>query len=79
MAAVTTSMGSSDGVSSYYLSKIEELEVVVRERTQNLRRLEAQRNELARLQVRGPACSTPPSPPCAASHTVGSAPLTAGK
>merc|ERR1719261_626152 len=33
-------------ISSYYATKIEELEAVVRERTQNLRRLEAQRNEL---------------------------------
>ncbi|KAL3913256.1 MAG: hypothetical protein SGPRY_008046, partial [Prymnesium sp.] len=36
----------ADGFSGYYASKIEELEVVVRERSMNLRRLEAQRNEL---------------------------------
>ncbi|KAJ1486551.1 proteasome 26S subunit, ATPase, 5, isoform CRA_b [Baffinella frigidus] len=36
----------SAGIQSYYLGKIEELEAVCRERTQNLRRLEAQRNEL---------------------------------
>ena len=35
-----------DGLASYYAAKIEELEVIVREKTQNLRRLEAQRNEL---------------------------------
>eukprot|EP00961_Rhodomonas_salina_P123452 1663212-Rhodomonas_salina.1 len=34
------------GIHSYYQAKIEELESVYRERTQNLRRLEAQRNEL---------------------------------
>jgi len=34
------------GIHSYYMAKIEELESVYRERTQNLRRLEAQRNEL---------------------------------
>ena len=35
-----------DGVSSYYRAKTAELEVRVAENTQNLRRLEAQRNEL---------------------------------
>ncbi|KAJ1616909.1 26S proteasome AAA-ATPase subunit RPT6a [Pavlovales sp. CCMP2436] len=39
-------MGEGDGIYSYYQSKIEELEVIVRDKTQNLRRLEAQRNEL---------------------------------
>lgn len=34
------------GVQSYYLHKIEEAEGTIREKTQNLRRLEAQRNEL---------------------------------
>ena len=34
------------GVQSYYMGKIEELEAVFREKAQNLRRLEAQRNEL---------------------------------
>merc|ERR1719462_1181524 len=34
------------GIKQYYVSKIEELQLVVTERTQNLRRLEAQRNEL---------------------------------
>ena len=37
---------SGSGIQNYYAAKIEELEVIVRERTQNLRRLEAQRNEL---------------------------------
>jgi 26S proteasome regulatory subunit T6 len=40
-----TTLGEDKGVRSYYLSKIDELEVVVRERTQNLQRLKAQRNE----------------------------------
>jgi len=34
------------GIHSYYQAKIEELESVYREKAQNLRRLEAQRNEL---------------------------------
>lgn len=42
MAAV----GTSSGIHAFYSSKIDELEVVVREKTENLRRLEAQRNEL---------------------------------
>ena len=36
----------SAGIHSYYQGKIEELEAVYREKAQNLRRLEAQRNEL---------------------------------
>ena len=43
MAAMAS---SGSGIHNYYSAKIEELEVIVRERTQNLRRLEAQRNEL---------------------------------
>ncbi len=35
-----------EGVRSYYTSKIDELEIVLSEKTQDLRRLEAQRNEL---------------------------------
>eukprot|EP00243_Klebsormidium_subtile_P012239 TRINITY_DN7346_c1_g2_i1.p1 TRINITY_DN7346_c1_g2~~TRINITY_DN7346_c1_g2_i1.p1 ORF type:complete len:397 (+),score=129.48 TRINITY_DN7346_c1_g2_i1:311-1501(+) len=35
-----------EGLKPYYKGKIEELEILVREKTQNLRRLEAQRNEL---------------------------------
>lgn len=34
------------GVHSYYQGKIDEMELVVRDRTQNLERLKAQRNEL---------------------------------
>ena len=36
----------AEGIRSYYLQKIEESEVMTREKTMNLRRLEAQRNEL---------------------------------
>ena len=43
---MASGVAGSGSLSSYYSSKIEELEVTVRERTQNLRRLEAQRNEL---------------------------------
>ena len=42
-------MGASnaaDGITEYYQAKIEELKVTVRSKQQNLRRLEAQRNEL---------------------------------
>jgi hypothetical protein len=35
-----------DGLKQYYITKIEELQLVVNEKTQNLRRLQAQRNEL---------------------------------
>ncbi len=34
------------GLRGYFQSKLEELEVLVRDRTQNLERLKAQRNEL---------------------------------
>ena len=37
---------ASRGVAPYYASKIDEMEALLRERSQNLRRLEAQRNEL---------------------------------
>jgi len=43
---------SAGGLSAYYQSKLDELEVSIRERTQNLRRLEAQRNAL-NTKVRG--------------------------
>ena len=35
-----------EGLSSYYKAKIEELEIQARDKQLNLRRLEAQRNEL---------------------------------
>lgn len=35
-----------EGFRSYYITKIEELQLVVAEKSQNLRRLQAQRNEL---------------------------------
>jgi 26S proteasome regulatory subunit T6 len=34
-----------DGLKGYYKGKIEELELLIKEKTHNLRRLEAQRNE----------------------------------
>ena len=39
-------MLKQEGIRSYYLQKIEDAEVVYREKTENLRRLGAQRNEL---------------------------------
>lgn len=41
-----TSVDDSAGLTSYYEQKIEHLELTVRDETQNLRRLQAQRNEL---------------------------------
>lgn len=35
-----------EGLRQYYVTKIEELELIVAEKNQNLRRLQAQRNEL---------------------------------
>lgn len=39
-------MSKPTGVKSYYLTKIEALEQRLTERTQNIKRLEAQRNDL---------------------------------
>jgi 26S proteasome regulatory subunit T6 len=36
---------SREGIKSYYQQKIEELEVIIRDKEQNNRRLEAQRND----------------------------------
>lgn len=44
-AATTGNADLEAGIRAYYLSKIDELELVVRERSQNLQRLKAQRNE----------------------------------
>lgn len=35
-----------EGFKNYYIQKIEELQLIVNEKGQNLRRLQAQRNEL---------------------------------
>jgi 26S proteasome regulatory subunit T6 len=44
--STTSSTSEQAGIDLYYRAKIEELEVAARARTQNLRRLEAQRNDL---------------------------------
>jgi hypothetical protein len=38
--------GEEKGVRTYYQSKIDELDIITRDRSQNLQRLKAQRNEL---------------------------------
>ena len=49
-----------DGLRSYYRAKIEELEILCRDKQHNMRRLEAQRNE---LNTKGEDSSTAPLPP----------------
>jgi len=39
-------MGREEGASTYFQGKIDELEIIIQDNTLNLRRLEAQRNEL---------------------------------
>lgn len=41
-----------EGFRPYYITKIEELQLVVAEKAQNLRRLQAQRNELNAKGIR---------------------------
>lgn len=53
--ATPPSCDSKDGLKSYYVTKIEELQLVVTEKTQNLRRLQAQRNE---LNAKGKFCDS---------------------
>lgn len=43
---VDEAIKSSEGFKPYYVTKIEELQLIVAEKEQNLRRLQAQRNEL---------------------------------
>lgn len=45
-----------EGFRSYYIQKIEELQLVVADKAQNLRRLQAQRNE---LNAKGNKTKTP--------------------
>lgn len=46
-----------EGLKQYYITKIEELQLIVNEKTQNLRRLQAQRNELnAKGKFLGEGC-----------------------
>lgn len=39
-------IAKGEGFKPYYITKIEELQLIVAEKSQNLRRLQAQRNEL---------------------------------
>ncbi len=39
-------VANNEGLKQYYMTKIEELQLTVSEKNQNLRRLQAQRNEL---------------------------------
>jgi hypothetical protein len=43
---MTAPTAAEGGLTNYYQQKVEHLELTVREKTQNLRRLQAQRNEL---------------------------------
>jgi hypothetical protein len=51
------------GLKSYYKGKIEELEMLIKDKSHNLRRLEAQRNELNTQGQPGSqhAAATPPT------------------
>ncbi len=46
MSAATTTKSEHEGIRSYYVSKIDEKEILLRDKMENLRRLQAQRNEL---------------------------------
>jgi 26S proteasome regulatory subunit T6 len=48
--------GEGEGIATYYQRKIDEHEIILHEKTTNLRRLEAQRNE---LNARGSLCCCP--------------------
>lgn len=43
---VDNKLNNGEGFKQYYITKIEELQLIVSEKSQNLRRLQAQRNEL---------------------------------
>ena len=43
---VDEKLAKGEGFKQYYITKIEELQLIVAEKSQNLRRLQAQRNEL---------------------------------
>lgn len=43
---VDDKFAKGEGFKPYYIQKIEELQLIVAEKSQNLRRLQAQRNEL---------------------------------
>lgn len=66
MSAAVAAAGphsSQDGLRTFFRGKVDELEMTVRLRQQNLRRLQAQRNELnqrgaRRVQARGIYCRT---------------------
>lgn len=65
-------MGGSDGLRSYYQGKIDELSIVIQDKAQNLRRLEALRNDInSKVRLRALPPSPPPSacPPRAARLT----------
>jgi hypothetical protein len=46
MATPTTEKSPHEGIRSYYQSKIDETTILLRDKIENLRRLQAQRNEL---------------------------------
>jgi hypothetical protein len=46
MSAAKVAPASGPGLRNFFMNRIEEMEITIRDKTQNLRRLEAQRNDL---------------------------------
>lgn len=64
-AVQTVEAASDRGIATYYQSKLDGLNLTLRERQKNLRRLEAQRNELNSTGACACACCLFPHTPLA--------------